>query len=41
MNSVETAKPSIRTEALAGTTAFFTMSYIGVVLIHGTYAHDR
>src|SRR4026207_2288157 len=31
MDKVEPAKPSIRTEAIAGITTFFTMSYIVVV----------
>src|SRR5207245_2922701 len=31
MNTAETAKPNIRTEALAGITTFFTMAYIVVV----------
>ena len=31
MSSAEVAKPSIRTEAIAGITTFFTMSYIVVV----------
>ena len=31
MSSTEVAKPNIRTEAIAGITTFFTMSYIVVV----------